>query len=246
MRKKIIIGFASLIAVLLFAGIISIFELNRLRDKTALIIDSGAENARIADILIGALQTQNSAVIKMIISKEVSEPGPEYISSALLFEQTLAEAAGTINNPDDLIPIREDAEAYANTVLQYANESLEPDMVWFAGSYLTAYYKLDESITNFISSPGTSLADRAAMLERNAYKTITPSILTLLVAIIIVLMFFFFVDSYYVRPLQKINKGLRKYLSAKIPFDDSFETNDDLNELKKSVAELIEQSRKGR
>lgn len=243
MRKKITIGFMSLVVLLLFAGIISIFELNRLRSNTADIIEQGAANAEIADKLITALRLQNTAVIKMIISDD-AEPGEEYAVGTASFDAAIAEALAKARNKEDIAPISGRSDVYRETVDGYANESLRPDMEWFASSYLKAYYELNQSIINFVSSPQTSLAARAEALETSAYKTTAPSILTLLIAILLVLIFFFFIDLYYIRPLRKINKGLNKYLMARVPFDDSFAAYDDLEELKKNVAELIEQSKR--
>lgn len=75
-------------------------------------------------------------------------------------------------------------------------------------------------------------------------ETITSCIIATAVAIFLVLLFLFFMDIGYAKPLRKINKGLKGYLEARIPFDDSFESNDDITALKQMVSDLIEQSRK--
>lgn len=242
MRKKISIGFISLVLLLFFAGAISVYELNRLRGGARDMVDLGVKNASLAERMLEALQDQNSAVVKMLAS-EHALPGPGYERGSRDFDKALEEAAEVVP-VGETAPIALARDKYREVIAGYANEELERDVEWFAGSYLAAYYELDESVRNFLTSPSTFLSTRTEQLEKNVYRTITPSIITLLVAILIVLMFYFFVDLYYIRPLQKVNKGLKKYLTARIPFDDSFESNDDVETLKEMVVELIEQSKR--
>lgn len=243
MRKKISIGFISLALLLLFAGAISVFELSRLRRKAENIIEQNTRNNALAERMLDGLQLQNTAVIKMIIS-ENAVPDEGYARGTAEFAAALEEAATTLRDREELEPIYRARDNFHEVIAGYANEELELDMEWFASTYLEAFYQLDGSVKDYLASPHTSISTRTSQLEENVYRTITPSILTLIVAIIIVLMFYFFVDAYYVRPLLKINAGLKKHLTTRLPFDTSFESNDDLNSLKEMVAELIEQSKK--
>ncbi len=91
-----------------------------------------------------------------------------------------------------------------------------------------------------------TLADLQAQNDAVIDQTITYSIITSAVAIFLVLLFLFFMNIGYAKPLRKLNKGLKGYLEAKIPFDDSFESSDDITSLKEMVSGLIEQSRKNK
>ena len=138
------------------------------------------------------------------------------------------------------LPIRE----YREIVTVHLADDGTADIDWFLAIYLPAYYHLDAMLKDYLSSPANSLPARAQMLEKSVYKTITPSILTLLIAIIIVLMFYFFVDSYYVRPVIRIHKSLKNYLAHGIPFAPKFESNDDeIEGLKEMIDELAERKK---
>jgi hypothetical protein len=91
-----------------------------------------------------------------------------------------------------------------------------------------------------MASPQSSIAQRTAMVEDNAYRTITPSILTLLVAVLVVLMFHFFIDFFYIKPILRINKSLDQYLATRVPFNPNVEGNNEITTLKDSIEKLIE------
>lgn len=247
MRKKISIGFISLAIVLLFAGAISMYELGRLRNQAQTVIEQNSRNVRLTENMFSALQAQNKAIIEMDLT-EAGLPGQDYYSGCEEFDRSLAEARTTASPADlaELDAIESAARAYRTVIDDRITAGPQERAEWFRTTYLASYYRLDEAIESYLISPSNSVSARAAMLEDDVYKTITPSILTMLVAIVIVLMFYYFVDRYYVRPLEGIHKSLDNYLKHNIPFNPKFESNDDeLIGMKNLIGELIERKKSG-
>ena len=246
MRQKISLGFICLAFVLLFAGGISMYELHRLRHQALSIIEENSLNTSLADKMLTALQKQNSSLLRMIFS-DATTPDAEYHLGKKAFAEAVEEALEMPHNRTFLQTVIE-----ANTNFQYTIDSHLagddiPDIDWFVSSYLQSYYRLDNAIKDYLTSPANPIAARAQILEQNAYKTITPSIVTLLIAIIIVLMFFFFINSYYMRPLLDIHKSMKNYLIHKIPFAPKCDSSEDeIDELKEMIEEVIEQKKNER
>lgn len=243
MRKKISIGFISLALILLFAGAVSMYELHRLRRQALEIVELNSQNAEIADRMLTALQNQNSSILRMIFS-ESTIPDAGYELGRKSFEEALAAASATESGSADLSSVAKANAEYHDVITLHLYTHESEDIDWFLSTYLKSYYKLDETLKDYLTSPDSSIPARARMLEKSVYKTITPSILTLLVAIIIVLMFYFFVDSYYVRPIIGIHKSLANYLAHNVPFAPKFQSNDDeIKGLRDMIEELIGRKR---
>lgn len=239
MRKKISIGFISLALILLFAGAVSMYELHRLRNQAMEVVELNSQNTEIADRMFTALQNQNSSILRMIFS-DSTLPDAGYELGRNAFEEALSDANATGSGREDLADIAVANEDYQNVILLHLDNHETEDLDWFVSTYLKSYYKLDEALKDYLTSPESSVPARARMLEKSVYKTITPSILTLLVAIIVVSMFYFFVDSYYVRPVISIHKSLKNYLVHNVPFAPKFQSNDDeINGLRDMIEELI-------
>lgn len=242
-RKRISIGFISLALILFFAGGISVNELNSLRDTTKTIIEASTRSAEIAKRMLNALQLQNSAILRMIILGN-STPNDDYHEGIIDFNIALGDATQTIGDRSDLEEIYSANENYRNIVAEHSEiVSTTENKDWFLNSYLAVYYALNTAIKNYMTSPQSSLATRTELLEDSVYRTITPSILTLVIAMLIVLMFYFFVDSYYVKPLLSINTQLGLYLKSKIPFNVKIKENNELQVLKESVEQLIDRTK---
>ena len=242
MRKKISLGFISLAILLLFAGAISVYELTRLRRQARQVIELNAYNVSVAERMMSALQAQNSSILQMVFSGNTI-PGAGFREADTAFNEALKDAETTAHRQETSI-IHTAYSDYHNVIASHLNDEYSENLEWFLTKYLQAYYSLDESVKAYLISPKASLSTRAEMLEKNVYKTITPSILTLLIALFLVLLLYFFIDSYYVKPLLKINKSLQNYLKTRIPFNPSFESNnDELNSMKDMIEEVIEQKR---
>lgn len=244
-RRKISVGFLALIVVLFFSGVIAYAEMNRLRKDTELVIAQGTEATEFAKRMLNALQTQNSAVLKMIILGNQT-PSEEYTIGLHTFNTALQEAISSSADTKDLEKIAEANKHYHAIVEIHAStittESADRD--WYMSSYVDAYYALDTAIKDYMSSPSNSIAVRTSRIEDSIYRTITPSILTLIVAIVIVCMFYFFIDTYYTRPVQRISKALGFYVESKLPYKVKIDEKSELMDLNNNIIELIEQNKK--
>ena len=91
-----------------------------------------------------------------------------------------------------------------------------------------------------MTSTQSSLAPRTEQMKKNAYRAVTPVLISLVVMIAIVLMLYYFMTVYCVNPILRMNKALGAYLSFRIPFavkgDD---LKDEMRELKEKIDSLI-------
>ena len=242
-RKKIMLGFFSLALLLLFSGMVSLFELNRLSRTTKNLLDSSSRNMELSRQMLDGIQEQNTALLQMIVFGE-TDYDSSFVAGRKEFDKALAEATVTIRDLSELDSIYSAREYYNEVVSDYFNQWVRTDVDWFVDIYKTSYSRLTEAIKNYMTSSQYSLGVKASMLESNAYRAITPSIITLSVAILIVLMFYFLLDFYYTQPILKISKGLQDYLTSKIPFNVKTEGHDEISQLKDSVESLITQKAK--
>lgn len=245
MRRKISIGFISLALLLLFSGVISVYELRRLSNQAMELIELNSRNASLAQNMLKGLQKQNSVVLSVIFNDDLSN-WDEYNLGRKMFDEAFSEVSRADVEKSDIALVETAKQNYRTVISDYMDgNSGNLNKEQFLETYLNAYYKLEQTLKSYIVSPESLLPTRTTSLEADIYKTITPSILTLAIAIIIVLMFYFFVDSYYVRPLTKIHKALKNNLSHNTPFAPNFESNnDELNGLREMISELTEKKKR--
>lgn len=244
-RRKISVGFIATFLVLLCAIGINIFELNRLSSRADNILIDNARHTEYATQMLNALQKQNRAVLNMIILGDINYAEQLNIG-ALEFGAAIAKATEQSPSNQTLTKIVDAHEQYHTTVTMHATEStIEDNHMWFMNTYIERYYALDKAIKNYMVSPQkSSVAEHVSTLENSIYKTITPSVLTLLVAMIILLVFYYMIDTYYTKPVQTISRSLDNYAKNKVPYQVKIEEKSELSLLNTNISELINHNKK--
>ena len=131
-----------------------------------------------------------------------------------------------------------DSVTFSTADLGIADASVS-GKIWYDAGYEPVYTELTEQIKQFMTLTYSSLAPRAAQLNKNAYRSVAPVLLSLLVMIAIVLMFFYFIMVYCVKPVIKMNKSLGGYLSYRLPYEVKTELLDEIKELNDNIESLI-------
>lgn len=239
-RKKTTIGFLSLALTLLFSGMISLFELNKLSKDTRGLLENSSYNMSLSKRMLDAVQEQNTYLLQAVVLQK-EDFDKAYYQAREDFESALGEATKTVRDRLELENIYTASKQYYELAGYYLDETVNTDIEWFVEMYKTSYIELTTAIKSYMVSSQHSLVAKAVELKSNAYRAITPGIITLFVAILMVLMLAFFIDLYYTKPTVKIAKGLRGYLNNSLPFKVNMEGHDEVFELKEDLETLITQ-----
>ncbi len=77
---------------------------------------------------------------------------------------------------------------------------------------------------------------------------ISPAVSTIIIgtavlaAMLLMLMLFF--NIYYMRPVKRINRALKHYLTAHTPFNPSFDGDKELTDMRDMIERLVEQNKR--
>jgi len=268
-RKRVLVSFLSVVVLLFFAGLVSLFELRRVSSDTEEILRASERNLGLAKDMLDAAARQNKAVVHSIVFRQrdydtvlmgsIAEMARtlevvrrEAVEQAYL--DTLSASAMNVQRlTQEFLRLQAQRVASEGRLeLRGGEDSLSMKSVemdfdgarWYAEAYSKAYDKLTGSIKNYMISTQSSLAPRTEQLKRNAYRAVTPVLISLLVMIAIVLMLYYFVSAYLVRPVLAMNKSLGDYLRFGLPFRIKAEVKDEVAELKDRIDDVIQLARK--
>lgn len=250
--KRVTVAFLSIVALLSVSGVISLFELSNLSYDTEAILSANNRDMEVVKNLLGSAHDHSRAMIDVAIF------GNEQHKS--LCDEALTRLDADITSIRDKAPLA--VRGALDTLAMYSadlrllsenyatTESVVIDSLtvevhkvdgrkWYVESYEPAYNRFTEQIKHYITLSHGELAPRAAQLSKNAYRSVAPVLISLLVMIAIVLMFYYFVYIYGVKPIIRINKALSDYLSFKLPFKPKANMIDEIKELNDNVENLI-------
>lgn len=259
-RKRITIGFLSMVVLLFFSGLVSLYELNHMSTDIESILIGNRRSMELSENMLDAIRANDRAVIAYAVLRDTL-----YADSCRTtyeaFRAKLAQARTESNRSaaslfDTLSDYSEHMhQAFEQLINSRAIEHqlLKPDTImvyesfdgrrWYENNYLPAYNKTSGAIMSVMSDARTSLTPRAERLSRNAYRAVTPVFISLVVMIALLLMFYYFVMIYVAKPIVAMNKSLGDSIRYKIPFAVKSECRDEMQELKDKI-ELVVNSHK--
>ena len=273
LRKRVTVGFLSIVILLFFSGMVSFLELSHLSQDTGNILEANQRNISLAKDMLDAAHNQNVALIHISVFGDRSydslcRASLERLENTLLVAQQEAVDKSFL---DSLAFATTELRLLTDTYLAYAEadpaeepsafagtepapEVLEPVEAadstafdqgsisggkWYNDEYEVLYSRLTDAIKSYMTSTQSSLAPRAEQMKKNAYRAVTPVLISLAVMIAIVLMLYYFMWIYCVSPILRMNKGLSDFLQFRMPFAVQGDLNDEMRELKEKIDTLV-------
>ncbi len=293
-RKRVTIAFSSIVCLLFFSGLLSLFELNRVSRGSGDILKANQRNIELAKEMLDAAHQQNMAYLHLTLYREAQYDSLCRAGMARL-EETLKIAQEEAVEKSFLDPLafsitelrvvtdnclnhyaRQQAQEAEMAQRAHLIDSLEqlvkagavdslghplvdsatlsqamapaPTLADFAEHehYDAIYQRLTAAIQHYMTSTQSSLAPQTEQLKKNAYRAVTPVLISLLVMIATVLLLYYFMMLYCVNPILRINRSLGDFLNFHIPYRPKGEFQDELQEVNEKVDLLITLSKQNK
>lgn len=236
LRGRVMAGFLGLVVLLLFSSVVSLVELQRIGSQTQSILAESNRNMTLASELLDAVEDQNHALQQMFLRGDISY---DTVYSKRLLELSESLAAAQEQQTVGIDSVQAAFERYTEVSKFYRIRSAIGDTEWYSSDYAEAYHTLIAAIREYMMSSQVALGPRAMAIEQNAYRAITPSVITIGVILIIVIMLWYFLDMYGVQTVVKVNRALGDYLKYGIRYNANIKGNNDIEELNSRIEELI-------
>ncbi len=250
LRKRVTVGFLSIAILLFISGVIAFFELNTLSLDTKNILSVNSRKMELAHQMLNTLHAQDEAFVQMTL---FGEEGYDDICLRSIEElnRTIDIARSEISNPQML----DSLSIYLTELVeltQIVSAPVELDSLGVAVVERQAYYNsyrpihsnIANSINSFTTSSFMSMEPRAEQLQRNAYRAVTPVLISLVVMIAIVLMLYYFMIIYCVNPIVRLNRSVGDFITYRLPFVSKGDCRDEVAELQDKIESMTSQIRR--
>ena len=234
-RKRVTIGFLSIVVLLFFSGLVSLVELNHMSHDRAVVNYA---------VFRDTLYSDSCKMCFAEFSAHIDQARQEASQSTVMLFDSLRLNADLLR---DVVHELRTSRTIESVILA---DTLSADTLTFDGkewydlNYVPAYGAASNSIMRVMSQAQISLSPRAEQLSRNAYRAVTPVFISLVVMIIILLTFYYFIMIYALKPIIEMNKSLGDWLRYKVPFKTKSECRDELQELKEKIESVTNTSKK--
>ena len=257
-RKRVTIGFLSIVVLLFFSGLVSLYELNHMSTDIESILASNKRSIELSETMLDAIRANDRAVVNYAILRDTIYADSCRVT-AEAFRAKIAQARGESNK--SAASLFDSLDSYAanmdeaveqllmSRTIEHQIELAMADTLglynsfdgrqWYDKTYLPAYNTTSNSIMRVMSDAQTSLTPRAERLSRNAYRAVTPVFISLVVMIAILLMFYYFIVVAVIKPILEMNSSLGDSIRYKIPFGIKAECRDEMKELQEKIESVM-------
>lgn len=242
-KRKIVLGFLFISALLFLSGVISSGELFRLNTATSELLRASRGNIELSKDMLDAVQEQNTLLLLSVSDTTQNYDSLIAISHDIFvvaLQNTKSAFSQAAISSKELLDIERSA-IYYNNVVRSANDSMT--MEWFVQIYRTTYNNLTAAIKNFMVANENSIIISAEKVENNAYRASMVGIIALGGGILLLVIFYFMINNFFIRPVLNIERSLSRYLERGIPFSADVTTKDELLRLRDSIVMLIQKTK---
>lgn len=248
-KSKVFLGSTVIGFILLISCIISFVEFERLSKYVASILTDNMACVNTSRNLMNISEEYNTFILERIGSDDPIGEIPDLGSNE--------EFVSNFENLKNHFTIEEEkmmADSVLFAFVAYMHVVNEVSDIWINGysqrrewyfdRLQGVYDKLRDYIQELTLISQNALAENYYSLNDRFYRSITPIIVAALVGIILVILFNYFINIFFIKPVIKINKGLKSYREYNKSYDVRFDYGgDQIQELNENIKEVIEENR---
>ncbi len=244
MSSKLTFAVGSIVAVLLVSGLISIFEFRRMSHYVSDRISENISCVNVSTELAVIVDEYNISILSVVGEADslvVSGLDPKpYLTLA---DSLISElSAARLDHADSL---RASFTRYTSTSLQL-DSIVVSDFVdtrdWYFTVLQPQYNEFRKWHDKLNKGINEDLQDNSISFDDSFYRSITPTVVSVSVAIILSLLLLFFILEFYIRPLKKMLKAADSYKRYSNTYNVAFEGDDQLQELNSDLKEITEEN----
>lgn len=242
-KAKVLIGFVLIGVMLSLSGIVAFFEFGRMSDYVSTLISSNVTSVNTTRLMLNSADEYNSDILELISS---DIPENTKIERNIDFENNMAELPLNFTTKKESVladSVKYSYVAYVHVLKEIENMSGKDYMYkkdWYFNRLKIVYDKLRGYIQRLSHASQNSLAVNYTNLKDSFYRSIMPGVVAVAAGIILVILFNYFLNIFIIKPIIKINDGIKKYNECNKMYDVTVPSDSDqISQLNKSIKELI-------
>jgi len=246
-KFKILSGFSLIIAMLIIAGSMSIYEFLRISKSVSSLIEDNYKTIEASRKMIEALEREDSGVL-LLVSGQWKEGRKILLSADSLFFASFHIAKNNITEKGEDQYIKRTEESYLKFKAVWeppiVGTSKENSIDWYFINSHSNFINAKNEIESLMVLNQDSMHKEALELKEQSHRALMPGIVAIVAALVFLVIFNFFISKYYVKPIDHLIRALRNFHSGIKNFDAEISTNDEFKEIEKEIQNLIYKLRK--
>lgn len=240
LKIKILFSFMLLVVMLIIAGVMSIWELNKMNNSYSNVIENNYLSINHALKIIHALEREDSGILMLFLDNK--EEGVRVINSAdSALHLSMIEVKQNATEPGEkalIERIENEYNTYHSLLQNVISNNINNEQTTYEKLH-TQFSKTKKTVTNLMELNQSSIYSKVNEMHSTLYQTIMPSIVSIIIAIIFALLLNFYISHYFVNPLNKLIEATQSYRPPSSNLKIDIKSEDELKTLQLEINSLI-------
>ncbi|MFO8022165.1 MAG: MCP four helix bundle domain-containing protein [Perlabentimonas sp.] len=242
LKLKILAGFMLLVALLMVAGTVSIFEFLKLSNSVTALIEDNYKTIEASKSMLEALERKDSGILLFLLGdedkgREVVLSGDKAFSKA--FETAINNVTET-NESDYIESIERSYKQFSsNAEMLVANMQQPEDLNLYYGEIHQSFIEVKDAVNELMGLNQTSMYEEAYELKEKSHRAIMPGIIAIIGALVFSLLLSFFISKYFVSPLSSLAEAIKNFQPKDKELKIKIKSNDEIKKIESEVNNLI-------
>ncbi|MBO4570555.1 MAG: hypothetical protein J5699_01355 [Bacteroidales bacterium] len=241
-KRKVMLGCLVLGLILLFSGIISVYEM---RSMNKYVSDVIADNIRSIDAskeLLNVAEEHNLSLMSGITE--------DYSAIDSVNVGEFREIFGNLRDSFRTTAEKKAADSVMFAYAAYMQVVSEAEEVWQFDEYFRrewffdrlqpVYLKFRGYLNTLTNESEKNLISNSQTLQDSYHRSSMPSLISLALSLVLVVLFNYYLNYYIINPLLKVNRGIKDYRQFGRKYDEKVESSDEIADLNSNVKDLVD------
>lgn len=241
-KFKVLAGFILIIAMLIVAGFMSIYDFIRLGKSVNALIEDNYKTIEASKTMLEALEREDSGIL-LLFSGHWKEGRSILLSGDSAFSKALTVAENNITEKDEDKSIKKIADSYNQFKktwdIPIVGTDKEQNFEWYFNVIHKQFRIVKHDVKLLMELNQESLYIESTILKEQSRRAIMPGIVAIFSALVFLIIFNFFINKYFIKPIESLIYSVKHFNSYNNTFNAGIVTNDEFKELETEIQNLI-------
>lgn len=247
-KRKVLLGCITLAVILLFSGLISIFEFSRMNRYVSGVIADNIGSINTARELLSVSEQYNISLMNGLVLENDAELEKFPVAPQEDLVASFEDLSKRFVTPGERAAADSVLYAYA-AYMQVVAEAQDmwqngyaERQHWFFNRLQPVYLKFRGYMMQLTSICQDALIESSQDVREGTYRSLMPGLVSVLVGLVLMLLLNYYLNYYLINPLLKITGGIKGYRYHGRGYDVKLDNDDELAELNEAVGDIVEQN----
>lgn len=245
-KTKVILSLGSLAIILIASGTIILLEYRRMSDYLSGTISNSIWSADVTQNMSDITREYNNKMLSVVVQDNLLLMPDLDVEDKFVAQSDSLQAK--VESPEIKLLVSNTEKSFKKfaEVAQDFKTVFKSDTIdnaeWYFEELQPRYHDFRKDMSALNNAISDNLHENSESFDEGFYRSIMPGIVAMCAGIMLILLLLYFTIVNYVNPIRRMSDGIDAYKSGARSYSNTFDGDDQLQNINTGLTELIEEN----